>query len=73
MRKPSSRKRDEMRSEYDFASMSGGVRGKYARRLKSASNIVRLDPEVAKAFPNDEAVNEALRVVIRASKALRRS
>lgn len=71
MKKASSRPDDDLRPEYDFSSLKGGVRGKYYRRFKAGTNIVRLEPEVAKAFPTDEAVNEALRTVIRASRALR--
>jgi len=55
---------DELRSEYDFAQMEGGVRGKYVERYRSGTNLVRLAPDVASAFPNEEAVNEALRVVV---------
>jgi hypothetical protein len=43
---------DEMRAEYDFASMKGGVRGKYVRRARSGTNIVLIEPEVADAFPS---------------------
>ena len=56
---------DELRPEYDLSTLLGdGVQGKYARRYKQGTNLVLLDPDVAKAFPNDEAVNEALRLVI---------
>ncbi|RCJ30545.1 hypothetical protein A6770_20845 [Nostoc minutum NIES-26] len=55
---------DELRPEYDFAQMEGGVRGKYIERYRTQTNLVRLDPDVAQAFPNDEAVNEALRLLI---------
>src|SRR5204863_4032710 len=55
---------NEVRAEYDF---SKGVRGKYHKRLlKGGSNVVVLEPDVAKAFPDSAAVNEALRVVIKA-------
>jgi len=64
---------DDLRPEYDFSSLQGGVRGKYFRRFQSGTNIVRLEPELARAFPTDEAVNEALRTVVRASRALRRA
>lgn len=49
------------------------MRGKYVRRFREGVNLALLDPEVAKAFPTDAAVNEALRTVLRASKALKRS
>ena len=56
---------DTMRDEYDF---SGGVRGKYAKRFANGSNVVVLDPDVAAAFKDSVAVNDALRAVIRARK-----
>jgi len=53
--------KDELRPEYKRADFPRGlVRGKYAKRLKESSNIVVLRPEVAQAFPNEEAVNKAL-------------
>ncbi|MBW4560594.1 MAG: hypothetical protein KME32_05445 [Mojavia pulchra JT2-VF2] len=55
---------DELRPEYDFAQMNGGVRGKYVERYRAGTNLVLLDSDVAQAFPNDEAVNEALRLLI---------
>ncbi|MGH9424377.1 MAG: hypothetical protein ACRD3J_30680, partial [Thermoanaerobaculia bacterium] len=58
--------------EYDFASMKGGVRGKYVARLRKGSNIVILEPEIAAAFPSDAAVNEALRGVLNTTTAVRR-
>lgn len=52
---------DELRPEYDF---SKGVRGKYAKRYAEGTNIIALAPDVARAFPNAEAVNAALRGLI---------
>ncbi|HEU4593667.1 MAG TPA: hypothetical protein VFS10_00770 [Pyrinomonadaceae bacterium] len=49
-----------MLDEYDF---SQGVRGKYARRYAEGTNIVRLDPDVAKVFPDSDSVNQALRAI----------
>jgi hypothetical protein len=51
-------KKDEMLREYDF---SQGVRGKYAQRYARESNVVVLEPDVAKVFPNAEIVNASLR------------
>jgi len=62
---------DDLRPEYDFSSMKGGVRGKYVTRLRKGSNLVLLDPEVAAAFPSAEAVNEALRGVLNTTRAVR--
>jgi len=55
----------EMREEYDF---SGGVRGKYAERYVEGTNLVRLDPDVRKVFPDSESVNRALRALVRIIK-----
>jgi hypothetical protein len=54
-----------MRDHYDF---SKGVRGKYAKRYKEGTNVVLLDPDVAKEFPDSTAVNEALRQLLRDKK-----
>jgi len=64
------RKPDELRPEYDFASLRGGVRGKYVQRYRQGTNLALLDRDVAKAFPDDKAVNEALRTVMRAASKL---
>ncbi len=61
MKKASKRSSNGMSPEYDFASMKGGVRGKYVKRLRAGSNLVLLEPELAAAFPCDAAVNQALR------------
>jgi uncharacterized protein len=52
-----------MRAEYNF---SRGERGKHARRYAEGANVVVLDPDVAKAFPNSKKVNASLRKLIRA-------
>jgi hypothetical protein len=57
--------------EYDFASMKGGVRGKYSAQYRLGTNLVLLDPEVAEAFPTDAAVNQALRAVLKMTKVVR--
>jgi hypothetical protein len=63
---------DDMRPEYDF-DYSKAVRGKYYKSiLKEGANVVVLEPDVAKAFPNSAAVNDALRVVLNAGQAARR-
>ena len=52
---------DELREEYRRSDFPDGlVRGKYAKRMRESSNVVILKPEVAEAFPNQEAVNNAL-------------
>ena len=51
-----------MLDEYDFSS---GVRGKYVARYREGTNVVVLDPDVAKAFPTSDSVNKALRELAR--------
>jgi len=63
---------DELRPEYDVHQLlKDGVRGKYVARYRAGTNLVRLDPDVAKAFPDEAAVNEALRLVIQLTKIQR--
>ena len=56
---------DELRPEYDLSQLQGGVRGKYVQRYKQGTNLVLLDPDVADAFPTEDSVNEALRLLMR--------
>lgn len=59
-------KANELRPEYDLGKLlKGGIQGKYADRYQEGTNLVLLTPDVAEAFRTDEAVNEALRLVIR--------
>lgn len=61
MKKGKESDKDELRQEYTLTDFSDGlVRGKYSKRIKKSSNIIVLRPEVAQAFPNEEAVNNAL-------------
>ncbi len=60
---------DELRAEYDLSQLQGGVKGKYAKRYSEGTNLALLAPDVAEAFPNDEAVNEALRLLMKIAKA----
>ena len=75
MKKAKQTDKDELRAEYKRSDFPNGfVRGKYAERLREASNIVVLKPEVARAFPNQEAVNSTLLSLIQiAKKAARRT
>ncbi len=68
-KKSESKLDDDLRAEYDFSKMKGGVRGKYAKQFHAGTNLILLEPEIAKVFPNDEAVNEALRQLIKIAKA----
>jgi hypothetical protein len=56
---------DELRPEYDFRSLHGVVRGKYAARYRERLRVVRLADDVADAFADEAAVNDALREYLR--------
>ena len=60
-KEPETARIEELREEYDF---SRGVRGKYAGRYAEGANIVVLDPDVAKVFPDSKSVNQALRALV---------
>ena len=68
MKKGRRKTTDELRPEYKRPDFGTLVRGKYAGRAAQATNVVVLDPQVARAFPNDRAVNTALRRLIRDRK-----
>ncbi len=61
MKKAKTKPVDKLRTEYKRSDFGTLERGKYAVRAATETNVVVLDPEVAEAFPNDKAVNEALR------------
>lgn len=65
--------RGDIRPQYDFASMSGGIRGKHYQEYRKGSNVVLLQPDVAEAFPSEEAVNEALRGILKTTRAVRQT
>jgi hypothetical protein len=72
MRRKTQGRSDEIRPEYDF-DYSKAVRGKYYRRLlKEGANVVVLEPDVAKAFRDSAAVNDALRVLLAVARSSRR-
>jgi hypothetical protein len=54
-------KSDELRPEYEREDFGQGIRGKYFESYQKGTNLVLLSPDVAKVFPTEEAVNEALR------------
>jgi hypothetical protein len=56
---------DDLRPEYDLSKLKGGVRGKYFRRATAGTILVLLEPDVAEAFPDAKAVNQALRALAR--------
>ncbi len=59
---------DDLLPEYDEdtlrALLKNGVRGKYVDRYRQGTNLIKLDPDVADAFPTEQAVNEALRKLL---------
>ena len=59
--------KDELRPEYDLSKLSKPLRGKHAEAYKQGSNLV-LDADIAKAFPNEKAVNDALRLLMHLAK-----
>lgn len=69
MKKASRNPGEELRPEYSRSDFETLERGKYAARLGEETNVVVLEPEVARAFPNDEAVNRALRALLELAKA----
>lgn len=60
---------DDLRPEYDLTKLKGGVRGKYARRFRKGTNLVLLSPDIAKYFPDEQSVNDALRSLVGIAKA----
>jgi hypothetical protein len=61
-------KPDTLRKRYRRRDLGKGVRGKYLKAFQEGSNLVLLSPDVAKAFPTEEAVNDALRSIIKSAK-----
>jgi len=59
-KRPEQNEGSKMRAEYDF---SHGVRGKHARRYAQGANVIVIEPDLAKVFPNAAAVNDTLRAV----------
>jgi hypothetical protein len=69
MKKVKSEMADELRPEYKRSDLGKIERGKYASRIKDETNVVLLEPDIAQAFPNDEAVNKALRYLLEVAQA----
>ena len=59
---------DELRTEYRREDLGHGVRGKYPEDFRLGTNLVLLHPDIAKAFPTDDSVNQALRSVMDAAQ-----
>ena len=67
MKTVQTKKSKALRREYDLSKLKGGERGKYYGSYSEGTNLVLLDPDIADAFPNAKAVNEALRVIVNAA------
>jgi hypothetical protein len=63
---------DELRPEYRREDLGKGVRGKYYAAYQKGTNLVLLNPDIAKAFPTSEAVNEALRGLLQLTEQTRK-
>ena len=61
------KKVDELRPEYD--QLNGGVRGKYYKRAMAGTNLVLIEPDMARAFPDTDSVNRALRLLVDAASS----
>lgn len=72
MKKAKPAENDELRSEYRREDLGKGVRGKYFAAYQKGTNLVLLSPDVAKAFPTSEAVNEALRGLLQLTEQMRK-
>ncbi|MBI5092020.1 MAG: hypothetical protein HZB26_06190 [Candidatus Hydrogenedentes bacterium] len=73
MKKARTTEKNKLRPEYRREDLGKGVRGKYLAAYRKGSNLVLLSPDVAKAFPTSEAVNEALRAVLELTEKTQRS
>jgi hypothetical protein len=72
MKKRDIESKDDLLPEYEF-DYSKAVRGKYYNRLvKEGSNVVVLDPEVAKSFPDSASVNKALKSLLALTRTTER-
>ncbi len=70
MKKASADKRnDDLRQEYDLAQLTGGVRGKYHRQAVAGTNLILIEPELARVFRDSESVNRALRLLLETASA----
>ena len=58
----------ELREEYDLSQLPIMPKGRYAPERRAGSNVVVLDPDLARAFPSDKAVNKALRLILEAAE-----
>jgi hypothetical protein len=60
---------DELRPEYDLSQLKAGIRGKYYRAAAAGTNVVVIDPELSRVFPDTDSVNRALRLLVETAEA----
>ncbi len=58
----------ELQEEYDLSQLPIMPKGRYAPERRVGSNVIVLEPDLVQAFPSDEAVNKALRLVLQAAQ-----
>ncbi len=63
------RRNDDLRPEYDLTQLAGGVRGKYYRQAVAGTNLILIEPELARVFPDSASVNRALRLLMETATA----
>jgi hypothetical protein len=63
MKKELAKRGENLRAEYDLAQLKGGVRGKYYNRATRGTNLVLIEPDLSKVFPDSEAVNRCIACV----------
>lgn len=63
------RQNDDLRPDYDLARLAGGVRGKYYRQAVGGTNLILIEPELARVFRDSESVNRALRLLMETATA----
>ena len=68
-KKTATERSDELRPEYDLTEIPGGVRGKYFRKAIESANVVVIEPDLSKLFPDAKSVNNALRLLANTAKA----
>jgi hypothetical protein len=70
MKKESAKRRnDELRPEYNLAELRGGVRGKYYQQAIAGTNLILIEPDLARVFRDSESVNRALRLLLETAEA----
>jgi hypothetical protein len=73
MKKASAKKLDDdLRPEYDLSQLKGGVRGKYYRQAAAGTNLILIEPDLARVFRDAESVNRALRLLVDTAEAAAR-